>query len=296
METDRFGTFANMFTKKLLSACISASLLTILLAACNNVSVNQGTIPPPAASTIPAPAAIQVNLVNAFPHDASSYVQGLVVYNGLLLEGTGGKPGTNDYESRISKMSLPTGKVLATHKLGPDYFGEGITVLNDKLYQITWTEKKGFIYDPATLKKTGEFQIKTEGWGLTHDSTHLILSDGSSNLYFLDPANFTTSRILSVTDQYGPVNNLNELEFINGFIYANKWQTNYILKINPDNGQVVGKADLSTLLDSNKAQYFKETDYNDGDAVLNGIAYDAATGKIYITGKLWPVVFEVRFN
>jgi glutamine cyclotransferase len=285
-----------MLKKNTLLACGWACFIAAIPGACNNGTGDQNTSMEIPASSIPAPAVLQVNMVNAFPHDPSSYVQGLVIHDGQLFEGTGGKPGVNNYESRVSRINLADGKVLNTHKLGKDYFGEGITVMNNKLYQITWTEKKGFIYDPATLQKTGEFSINTEGWGLTHDGTHLILSDGSSNLYFLNPETFQTTRILSVTDQYGPVNNLNELEYIDGFIYANKWQTNYILKINPDNGQVVGKADLSNLLDSNKAQYFKSVDYNNGDAVLNGIAYDAATGKIYITGKLWPVLFEVKFN
>ncbi|MCU0384634.1 MAG: glutaminyl-peptide cyclotransferase [Flavihumibacter sp.] len=273
-----------------------AILVCLLASACSNApqpADNGQQLP---SNNLPAPATMQVSTVNVFPHDASSYVQGLVVYQGQLYEGTGGKPDSNEYESRISKIDLPSGKRGATQPLSKDYFGEGITVFQDKLFQITWTEKKGFIYDPATLNKTGEFQIKTEGWGLTHDSTHLILSDGSSNLYFLDPTDFKTARILSVTDQYGPVNNLNELEFINGYIYANKWQTNQILKIDPSNGQVVARADLSSMLDSMKQQYFPNTDYNNGDAVLNGIAYDPASGKIYITGKLWPVLLEVRFN
>jgi glutamine cyclotransferase len=285
-----------MFRTKSIPACFSATCLAISLLACNNGGEPTGATPSQPANTLPPPASFQVNIVNAYPHDTSSYTQGYVVYKGQLLEGTGGKPGDNVYESRISKIELPSGKASITQKLSTAYFGEGITVFNDKLYQITWREKTGFIYDPVTLKKTGEFQIKTEGWGLTHDSTSLILSDGSSNLYFLNPENFTTSRILTVTDQYGPVNNLNELEFINGYIYANRWQTNFILKIDPSNGQVVGKADLSSLLDSLKQQYFSNTDYNNGDAVLNGIAYDATSGKIYITGKLWPVLFEVTFN
>ncbi|MBL7771191.1 MAG: glutaminyl-peptide cyclotransferase [Flavipsychrobacter sp.] len=273
-----------------------AMLVCFLAGACNNAPqpAENGQLAP--SNNLPAPAVMQVNIVNVFPHDATSYVQGLVVYKGQLIEGTGGKPGVNEYTSRISKIDPGSGKATATQPLGNNYFGEGITVFQDKLYQLTWTEKKGFIYDPVTLKKTSEFQIKTEGWGLTHDSTHLILSDGTSNLYFLDPIDFKTARILSVTNEYGPVSNLNELEYINGYIYANQWQTNYILKIDPSNGQVVGRADLSTLLDSMKQKYFPNTDYNNGDAVLNGIAFDAATGKIYITGKLWPVILEVQIN
>lgn len=267
-----------------------------LIAACNNAPQPSGELPGQPSTNLPAPASFQVNTVNVYLHDTSSYVQGFEVYKGQLFESTGGKPGVNPYQSRISKIDLSSGKAIATQPLSKDYFGEGITIFQDKLFQLTWTERKGFIYDPATLKKTGEFQIKTEGWGLTHDSTHLILSDGSSNLYFLDPADFKTARILSVTDQYGPVNNLNELEYINGYIYANKWQTNQILKIDPSNGKVTARADLSGMLDSMKQQYFPNTDYNNGDAVLNGIAYDPASGKIYITGKLWPVLLEVRFN
>lgn len=293
MEFKRFCTFENMFKKSLLFWPL---LISGIFLSCNNHPKPENGESGISSSNVPAPAAFQVNTVNVYPHDTSSYVQGFVIYKGQLYEGTGGKPDANRYESRISKIDLPSGKATATQPLGTDYFGEGITVFGDKLYQVTWTEKKGFIYDPASLKRTGEFTINTEGWGLTHDSTHLILSDGSSNLYFLDPENFKTARILSVTNQFGPVNHLNELEYINGYIYANKWQTNYILKIDPSNGQVVARADLSTLLDSMKQQYFQNTDYNDGDAVLNGIAYDAATGKIFITGKLWPVILEVKFN
>jgi glutamine cyclotransferase len=267
-----------------------------VLAACNNSPQPAGELPGQSTTNLPAPASFQVNTVNIYPHDTSSYVQGLEVYKGKLYESTGGKPGVNPYESRISTIDLPSGKRTATQLLSKEYFGEGISIFQDKLYQVTWTERKGFIYNPATLQKTGEFAIKTEGWGLTHDSTYLILSDGSSNLYFIDPSDFKTARILSVTDEYGPVNNLNELEFINGYVYANRWQTNYILKIDPSNGQVVARADLSNLLDSMKKQYFPDTDYNNGDSVLNGIAYDPASGKIYLTGKLWPVVLEVQFN
>lgn len=267
-----------------------------VLAACNNSPQPAGELPGQSTTNLPAPASFQVNTVNIYPHDTSSYVQGFEVYKGKLYESTGGKPGVNPYESRISTIDLPSGKRTATQLLSKEYFGEGISIFQDKLYQVTWTERKGFIYNPATLQKTGEFAIKTEGWGLTHDSTHLILSDGSSNLYFIDPSDFKTARILSVTDEYGPVNNLNELEFINGYVYANRWQTNYILKIDPSNGQVVARADLSNLLDSMKKQYFPDTDYNNGDSVLNGIAYDPASGKIYLTGKLWPVVLEVQFN
>lgn len=267
-----------------------------VLAACNNSPQPAGELPGQSITNLPAPASFQVNTVNIYPHDTSSYVQGFEVYKGKLYESTGGKPGVNPYESRISTIDLPSGKRTATQLLSKEYFGEGISIFQDKLYQVTWTERKGFIYNPATLQKTGEFAIKTEGWGLTHDSSHLILSDGSSNLYFIDPSDFKTARILSVTDEYGPVNNLNELEFINGYVYANRWQTNYILKIDPSNGQVVARADLSNLLDSMKKQYFPDTDYNNGDSVLNGIAYDPASGKIYLTGKLWPVVLEVQFN
>lgn len=296
MEIVRSCTFTPILGMKMMSL---SGLIAFFwcCAACNNIDENSRSNTPAVApgGTVAAPAMMQANVLNVLPHDTSAYTQGFLVYNGNLLEGTGGKDGY-PYNTKLIKTDLATGMPVQVKALDRDFFGEGITVFKDTLYQISWTERKGFKYDPATFKKLGEFGIRTEGWGLTHDSTNLILSDGSSNLYFLNPATFTTERIVSVTDQYGPTNNLNELEFINGYVYANKYQSNLILKIDPSNGQVVAKADLTDLLNANKNKYFPNTDFNNGDAVLNGIAYNPATNKFYITGKLWPVIFELQFN
>ena len=235
---------------KLVAYLIAISLLG---AACGNADTASGTDESASttASSLPAPATLQFNVLNVFPHDTSSFTQGLLFYKGQLMESTGGQPGINPYRSWVGKVDLKTGKADKKVFLDTTYFGEGIAVLNDKIYQLTWSGKKGFVYDAATLKKEQEFPLKTEGWGVTTDSTYLIVSDGSSNLYFLDPKDFSTKRVLGVTDNNGPVNNLNELEYINGHIYANKWQSNYILKIDPSNGQVIGRADLTGLLIQN---------------------------------------------
>lgn len=267
-----------------------------MIAGCNNVeqSAMQTTTPP--SGTIPAPAPFQINVLNIFPHDTTSYTQGLLFYKGELYESTGGQAEANNWKSWVGKTDLKTGKQLIKTPLDKAYFGEGITILGDRLFQLTWTSKLGIIYDPGTLRKTGEFPLKTEGWGITNDSSNLIISDGSSNLYYLDPQNFSTLKVVGVTDNNGPVNNLNELEFINGYLYANRWQTNTILKIDPSNGQVVGRADLTDLLRQYSRAGFNESTYNNGDAVLNGIAYDPASKKVYLTGKLWPILLETTFE
>jgi glutamine cyclotransferase len=169
------------------------------------------------------------------------------------------------------------------------YFGEGIVFIKDKVYQLTYKTKVGFIYDAKTFKKLGEFKFPSEeGWGMTTDGTHLIMSDGSSNITWLDPNSFQPVRVLSVTDNNGPVANINELELIKGYIYANQWVSNYILKIDTTSGKVVGKMDLGALAESAKNEY-------PGSEVLNGIAYDPASGGIYVTGKLWPHIYEIKF-
>ena len=234
------------------------------------------------------PPIINYSLVKTHPHDTASFIQGLEFHDGILYESTGA-PDEYGYPSWLGKVDLATGKLQNKLVLDTQYFAEGITILNGKLYQLTWESRKGFIYDAKTLKKVGEFSYNTEGWGLTHDSTNLIMSDGSSNLYFLDPVSFRNLHIIGVTDVSGsPVNNLNELEYINGFIYANQWQTPYILKINPNTGQVVGRLDLSTLI--NEVNTLRP-----GHDYLNGIAYNPDTGTVLVTGKRWPLLYEIKF-
>jgi glutamine cyclotransferase len=231
---------------------------------------------------IPASPGYQV--MAEYPHDTKAYTQGLIWYNNHLLEGTG-----QVKESNLRKVDLTTGKVLKQANNDDNVFGEGITELNGKIYQLTWQNKKGYVYDAVTFKKLSEFPLNTEGWGITTNGTELIYSDGSSNLYFLDTSKFREIKRIGVTDNFGPVSNLNELEWIDGFVWANRWQTDIIYKIDPTSGRVVARVDFSGL---------KETgglNLKDANSeVLNGIAWDSVGKRLFITGKYWPKLFEVK--
>ncbi|GAB3017208.1 glutaminyl-peptide cyclotransferase [Niabella terrae] len=238
-----------------------------------------------------APPAISLSVINSFPHDTSAFTQGLVIYKGQLYEGTGGAaydPGTEKF-SRLMQVDLPSGKALKTHKLDPKYFGEGITILNDTLYQLTWKEHTVFVYTLPDFKKVKEFQIPTQGWGITHNGKELIVSDGSSNLYFYDPSSFRLLHNQAVTQGGDLAFNLNELEYIDGFVYANQWQQPYIFKIDPNSGQIVGRIDVTQIWERIR----KIDPLAD---VPNGIAYDDQSKKIYITGKKWPELYEVQLG
>jgi glutamine cyclotransferase len=241
----------------------------------------------PAGANAGAPAG-QVLLygyevVNTFPHDPAAFTQGLVFHEGALLESTG------QYgESSLRRVELKTGKVLEQVEVGEQFFAEGLTLLNGKLYQLTWQNKRGFVYDPQTFKKTGEFAYVGEGWGLTHDGDSLILSDGSDQLRFIDPNTFQVRRTVNVSDRGRPVEQLNELEYVKGEIYANVWHLNRVARINPRTGRVVGWIDLTGLL--------RPGETSDPEAVLNGIAYDERGDRLFVTGKLWPKLFEVRLK
>ncbi len=236
-----------------------------------------------------APPLIQYNVVNIYPHDTSSFTEGLLVHNGQLYESTGGSPKDNEFVSWFGPVDLKTGKALKKVMLDTSYFGEGITILNGKIYQLTWRGKIGFVYDEKTLQKLKDFTYTGEGWSLTNDGKSLIMSDGSSNLRYLDPESLQVQKIVSVEDNNGPVANVNELEWIHGSIYANVWQTNYIIKIDPSNGHVVGKLDLTQLYNEAKNKFA----YAD---VLNGIAFDSAGNKVFVTGKTWPNLYEIKLN
>ena len=262
-------------------------LLLMILAACNNntdTNANGDGQPDP---DNPPPANLSYTVLNIHPHDTANFVQGLEFYDGVLYEGTG-SPAEYVYPSWLGKYDAKTGKFQRQVTLDTQYFGEGITIFQDKLYQVTWTSKKGFVYDAKTFKKLREFTYNTEGWGLTHDSTHIIMSDGSSNLYFMDPETFRNVKILGVVDNNGPIGNLNELEYIDGHIYANQWQTPYILKIDPNSGKVVGKLNLESLVSEVDAKL-------PGHDYLNGIAYNPASKTVYVTGKRWPSMYEIKF-
>ena len=220
-------------------------------------------------------------IVNTYTHDRDAFTQGLAFVNGTLYEGTGlyGK-------SSLRRVDLKTGNVLQVYKLSDEYFGEGITVFRDTIIQLTWKSNKGFVYDKNRFEVLRDFTYETEGWGITHDEKHLIMSDGTSTLYFLDAETFKVTGHIQVYDKDKPVGNLNELEYIDGQIYANVWRTDSIAMIDPDSGHVTGWIDLSGILSP-------QIDGMSVD-VLNGIAYDATNGRLFVTGKLWPWLYEIE--
>jgi glutamine cyclotransferase len=224
------------------------------------------------------------SIASTLPHDTSFFTEGLEFYNNTLLESTG-LPG----KSRLVQTDPATGKVLQMVHLDPKYFGEGITVLHDTIFQLTWQEHVVHVYTAKDFKKIKELPLNGEGWGLTNDGKNLIASDGSSNLYYYDPSSFKLVRTLSVTENGSMVLNINELEYVNGFIYANQWQYNYILKINPTTGEVVAKLDLTDQVNKVHA-----TDPH--AEYLNGLAYNPNTKKFYVTGKLWSELYELQFD
>jgi len=220
-------------------------------------------------------------VINTFPHDQKAFTQGLVFENGVLYEGTG-LPG----RSTLRKVELETGRVLKMHKLSPEFFGEGITVYGDNIIQLTYEANVGFVYDKDTFELLRKFNYSTEGWGITHNGTHLIMSDGTPKLYFLDPETFEQVSRIIVYDHNIPVWGLNELEYVEGQIYANIWPTERIARIASETGQVLGWIDMKGLL--------TQQDYSRTLDVLNGIAYDKENGRLFVTGKLWPKLFEIN--
>ncbi|MFZ4059325.1 MAG: glutaminyl-peptide cyclotransferase [Ferruginibacter sp.] len=265
--------------------------LTILAAvfvlfSCNdNPTVNNPDTPIVTQSGIPAPQNISLNIIGIYPHDTSAYTQGLEIHSGKFYESTG------DFEnSSIRIMDYKTGKVLQKHGMGSDkIFGEGITIFNNKIYQLTWQSHVVYVYDLNNINKPIQtFTWPYEGWGITHNSKEIIISDGSANIYFVNPDDFKIKSTIQVVDNNGPVDNLNELEWINGSVFANVYQTDNIVKIDPGNGHVIGKINLPGLAQ----QYFAKDIVPDRTDVLNGIAYDSINKKIYFTGKRWPKLFE----
>ena len=228
-----------------------------------------------------APISYSYEVVTSYPHDPDSFTQGLEFEKGQLYEGTG-----QYAESRLLQVDLATGKILREHKLDVEFFGEGITILGDRVYQLTWQNKKGFVYDLATFKELRDFTYKMEGWGLTNDGKELIMSDGSSWLYFLDPETLKVTRQIEVVDRGRPIKNLNELEWVGGSVLANIWMTNELVQIDPGSGKVISQVDLTGLLPA-----AEHTDHTD---VLNGIAWDEAAAKLYVTGKYWPKLYEIK--
>lgn len=222
-------------------------------------------------------------VVRSYPHDPAAFTEGLFYRDGVLYESTG-----LEGQSFIRKVRLETGKVLQQRNLAPQYFGEGIVDWKGKLYELTWRSEIGFIYDLASFQPIGTFRYFGEGWALTRNDTHIIMSDGTPQLRFLDPATLRETRRLTVTDEGQPVPNLNELEWVKGEILANVWQTDRIARIDPKTGKVKSWIDLTGLLDVQPARIQPD--------VLNGIAYDAAKDRLFVTGKFWPRLYEIKIT
>ena len=231
----------------------------------------------------PDPLAIKYSVKSEWAHDTQSFIQGLVIHEGKLYESTGQE------KSWVGIVDIKTGKPDKKVVLPDVYFGEGITILNNKVYHLTWESHVGFIYDLDTFKKIGEFTIEKEGWGITHDSTNLIMSEGTDRLLFLDTVTLKPVRTLKVTDENGPVQKLNELEYVEGYIFANQWESPVIYKIDPSTGKVVGRLDLSPLARDAKMR-------NPQADVLNGIAYHPTTGMLLVTGKYWPRIYVLQLH
>ncbi len=266
--------------KYLITCCIVLAIVS-----CNNNSekdTDPDIVPKPFG--IAAPVNLSYNVIAQHPHDTSAYTQGLQYYNGKMYEATG------DYENSSLRITdYKTGKVEKVHPMGTSkIFGEGITIFNNKIYQLTWQSNIVYVYDINNINtpiKT--FTWPYEGWGITSNGTDLIISDGSANLYFVDPENFKVKSTVSVQSNAGTIDSINELEYIDGFIFANVYTTNIILKIYPASGHVVGQINFPGLQQNEK---------NDRTDYFNGIAYDSSSKTMFVTGKRWPKLFEIRLN
>ena len=257
---------------------------------CSNSDPADGGGPretPPSGDGIPTHG---YRIVNVYPHDPQAFTQGLVYHGGYLYESTGGGvqlTSRPSVPSSLRKVEIETGRVLREHTLEPRFFGEGLALLEGRLYQLTWRSRVGFVYDLADFAEVGGFRYATEGWGLTHDGAALILSDGSAHLSWRDPATFDELRRVEVRHEGEPVRRLNELEWIDGEVWANVLESNRVARIDPESGAVTGWVDLAGLLTTGER---RQAD------VLNGIAYDAGGGRLFVTGKLWPWTFEVEIE
>lgn len=227
------------------------------------------------------PEELTYSIENTFPHDTDDYTQGLLIKDGILYESTGQRG-----ESTFKKKNLTTGETIKVVNLASNLFGEGLAAINDEFYQLTWTSGQGFVYNQE-MERVRTFNYQVEGWGLTTLGNELVLTDETEKIYFIEPQSFTIQRELEVFDDNGKIDAINELEAIDGLIYANVYQEDYLVVIDPETGEVLQKIDCSGMLADEEAE---KAD------VLNGIAYDAETGKIYLTGKWWPKLFEVTFQ
>ena len=261
------------------------ALFSLMIAGCTNHD-KPAEEPTPATSSETPATQMGYSVIKMYPHNPQSFTEGFEYHDSVLYEGTG-----LEKHSRLAIVSLTSGKDIKTLKIPDEFFGEGITLLNGKIYQLTWQSGKAFVYDAKTFKKIKEFTYEGEGWGLTNNDKEIIMSNGSSKIVYRNPETFAITRTIEVTNNNIPVKFLNELELVDGSIYANVWETNYIVKINPETGKVLGVADFAGLLE----QYVPGIPPHQVD-VLNGIAYDSIGKRFFITGKYWPKVFEIKFN
>jgi glutaminyl-peptide cyclotransferase len=260
--------------RRLLCAAVAA----MLLQAC----AGPQTASPEPAAAVAAPVSYGYEVVREYPHDPEAFTQGLIFRDGFLYESTG-----LTGRSSLRKVRLETGEVLQRQDVDAAYFAEGLTDWRGQLLQLTWVSNIAFVYDLASFKEVRRFTYAGEGWGLTHDGARLIMSDGTPNLRFIHPVTFDEQSRLNVHDVNGSVDDLNELEFVKGAVYANVWLTERIAIIDPADGRVTGWIDLAGLRPRRGAP---------GDDVLNGIAYDATGDRLFVTGKLWPKLFEIRLK
>jgi len=244
---------------------------------------NNATASIPRIPYSPATPRLVPRVVRRWPHDTTAYTQGLLVHAGRLLESTGMRG-----RSSVRELELESGAVLKRADLTKDEFGEGIVALADRIYQVTWKAKRGFVYDARTFAPIDSFTYEGEGWGMTTDGARIYLSDGTSRIRVIDPVGFRVVRTIRVTEAERPVHMLNELEWVNGELWANVYETAFVARIDPATGRVVGYIDLRRLLPADEA---KRLDARGG--VTNGIAYDSATGRLLVTGKYWPFLFEL---
>ena len=268
--------------KSRLFLIISISLV-VLLVTLGIVLVLTLSQPGRTVSSIPLVLDPQMTyeVVKVFPHDPASFTQGLIFLDGMLYESSGLYG-----ESSLRRVDLETGEVQRITLLPDEVFGEGLTIWDETLVQLTWREGIGYVYNREDFSLLTQFNYQTEGWGLTQDGESLIMSDGSATLFFLDPETYAVLSTIEVLDEGAPVTMLNELEYVRGEIFANIWQTDTIVRIDPQTGAVKGWIDLSGLL--------PEEERTPATNVLNGIAYDPATDRLFVTGKLWPKLYEIR--
>ncbi len=263
---------------------ISTILGFVFIVSCNNTSAvetNNNNTSTPNTETAKPP----FQIIAQYPHSNTSFTEGLEYHDSTLIESTGLYG-----ESKLCRTNLASGKDISKTGLDKKYFGEGITQFKGKIYQMTYKEGKCFVYDAKTFKKLSELSYKGEGWGMTNDGKQLIMSDGSNNLYYRNPNTFAIENTIAIFDDTGkPLDSINELEYVDGSVYANVWFKKYIAKIDPKSGRVVAKYDFTNLMN----QYLPSLS---DEAVLNGIAYNPTTKNFYITGKNWPLLFEIKFN